>query len=134
MTALTLTLLIGFSHIFLGVHYLTDVLGSWAAGIVWLTVCVTALESVNLARTHQVEEHSEAQGMYEHIFRAWRMAGSSRPRRRTILRSLGLGLLSLIFLRYPLGGTGKYSYIFHPSNTPFTGRIAFLSEITPLSH
>jgi undecaprenyl-diphosphatase len=30
-------LLIGFSRVYLGVHYATDVLAGWAAGIVWLT-------------------------------------------------------------------------------------------------
>jgi len=45
ITALTLSFLIGFSRIFLGMHYLTDVLGGWSAGMVWLTVCVTSLQA-----------------------------------------------------------------------------------------
>jgi glycosyltransferase involved in cell wall biosynthesis len=37
--------------------------------------------------------------MYGHIIRAWRMAGSPRPRRqRKKSRSVGLGVLSLVFL------------------------------------
>jgi membrane-associated phospholipid phosphatase len=35
-----LVLLIGFSRIYLGVHFLSDVIGGYAAAAVWLTFCI----------------------------------------------------------------------------------------------
>lgn len=38
--ALAISVLIGFSRLYLGVHYLTDVLAGWAASGLWLAVCI----------------------------------------------------------------------------------------------
>jgi membrane-associated phospholipid phosphatase len=38
-----LILLIGFSRIYLGVHYFSDVVAGFAAGGVWLSTCITAM-------------------------------------------------------------------------------------------
>jgi membrane protein DedA with SNARE-associated domain/membrane-associated phospholipid phosphatase len=39
-----LVLLIGFSRMYLGVHYFSDVVAGYAAGGVWLSTCITAME------------------------------------------------------------------------------------------
>lgn len=44
-SAVLLTLLIGISRVFLGVHHPTDVLAGWAAGVAWILVCVGLEES-----------------------------------------------------------------------------------------
>jgi len=41
-----LVLAIGFSRIFLGAHYFSDVLGGYAVGGVWLAACIMALETI----------------------------------------------------------------------------------------
>jgi membrane-associated phospholipid phosphatase len=44
--AALLVLLIGFSRMYLGVHYFSDVVAGFAAGGVWLSTCITAMELV----------------------------------------------------------------------------------------
>jgi len=43
-------LLIGLTRIYLGAHYLTDVLGALAAGLLWLVFCWTAFETLHRRR------------------------------------------------------------------------------------
>jgi undecaprenyl-diphosphatase len=42
----TLILLIGFSRMYLGAHYFSDVVGGFCVGAAWLAVCVSGVETV----------------------------------------------------------------------------------------
>ena len=42
--AALLVVAIGFSRLYLGVHYFSDVVGGYAAGVLWLSACMSGLE------------------------------------------------------------------------------------------
>ena len=44
IVTVVLVLLVGWSRLYLGVHYLSDVIAGFAAGAVWVTACITGLE------------------------------------------------------------------------------------------
>jgi undecaprenyl-diphosphatase len=54
--ACLLILFIGLTRIYLGAHFLSDVLGALAAGLLWLTFCWTGLETLHRRRQRRASK------------------------------------------------------------------------------
>jgi membrane-associated phospholipid phosphatase len=72
--AALLILAIGFSRIYLGAHYFSDVIGGYLIGAAWLTLCITALECAQ----HWIQTSATGR---EPPVRGWRK-GATPPARR----------------------------------------------------
>jgi undecaprenyl-diphosphatase len=55
--AVFLTLIVGFSRVYLGVHWPTDVVAGWAVGAAWAILC--SLVATRLQRRHTIEGEGE---------------------------------------------------------------------------
>ncbi len=59
LAAFLLVVLVGFSRLYLGAHYLSDVLAAAVEGVAWLAMCLTALETLRRSREHLSPPHPE---------------------------------------------------------------------------
>jgi len=58
VVSMVMIALVGFSRIYLGAHYLSDVLGAMAEGLAWLALCFTAVGTIRRRREPKHAQNS----------------------------------------------------------------------------
>ena len=59
ITTAVLVIAIGISRLYLGVHYFSDVVGGYAVGVLWLSVCISGLQVAERRRPPSISTSSE---------------------------------------------------------------------------
>ncbi len=57
LLCITITILIGVSRVYLGVHYPSDILAGYIAGLAWLMFCIIILNLITLSKLKLKESH-----------------------------------------------------------------------------